>query len=128
MNAVDETELAAALRDAFTPDDLERRVLAPLNVPENVRSGARSVDVRIKVLVEWAKAEGKLEALVKTAWEANRSNVRLAKVAEAIGLSSSTSKFVEALGDASPEDKKQWEKGLVEIRRQVCWVETDRIK
>ncbi|MEO8703782.1 MAG: AAA family ATPase [Kofleriaceae bacterium] len=115
-----EVELIAAVAEAFTYEDLERRVMDPMRIPRSVRSGSTATENRIARLVEWATKESRLGELLRVAREANPSSLRLQQLSEALGLSAATSDVVKALGSALTIDPDEWWRSLAETKRQVC--------
>jgi hypothetical protein len=115
-----ERELVAALLDGFERESLERSVMEPLRVPVAARSEARSAEVRVQKLVEWAKQESRLEDLLRLARRANPKSLKLQVLAEVTGLLPATSNIVESLRDVLPQGATEWLRGLAEVRRQVC--------
>ena len=121
-----EAQLVEALASAFTPEDLEKRVMDGLRVPAAGRSGARDFRERVRELVRWAWHAERLDALIRTAFEANPHNPRLRAIAEAAGIAPVTHAILEQIIGASPfVDAAAWTRGLVEVQRQVCRIDVD---
>jgi tetratricopeptide (TPR) repeat protein len=115
-------ELVDAIAAAFTPEDLQRRVMDALNVPAGVRSAARSYRKRVIELVNWAIDNGRVAELLRVCVQANPNSSALrAMLAEAVRGPIGSSALEAILpapivgGAANPQ--------LVEAQRQICVVE-----
>ncbi|MGN6110746.1 MAG: AAA family ATPase [Kofleriaceae bacterium] len=121
LSAESERELADALAQAFTPEDLDRKVADPLGVPAAERSGARDVRERAAALVRWASGSDRVEALLSAALRGNPSSPRLRRLNEAVGLLPATSALAEVLREVLPPGgERAWLRGLAEAQRRVC--------
>jgi hypothetical protein len=117
-------ELVDALVDAFTPEDLDRKVADPLKIPASERSGARDVKERARALVNWAVTNG-VDTLVTEALRGNPTSSRLRQFAASIGLLASPEELVEAVRPALKSFLAvDWMRGLAETQRQVCGIRT----
>lgn len=122
-------QLAAALVDAlaksFTPQALEQRVMVPLGTLWKEISGSRDTRSRLAQLVEWAGRNGKIDDLVRTAYQANPTSAELRILNESLGLVPATSGLIDAVRPVMPDvDEKKWNRSLAEVTNQICAVET----
>lgn len=119
-----ERELAEALAEAFTEEDLEYKVAEALQVPRLARSSARDIRERSSALVSWAHGEGRTEDLLRAALHSNPSNTRLRQLHEAVGLlPASSAALLEAMRNVlGTISENRWLRGLLEAQRQVCGI------
>lgn len=120
-------ELIEALAESFTPEKLEHMVMTPLDAPSTARSGARDYRARIAALVSWAIADGRVADLLSISLRGNPNSARLRLLNEAAGLVRGTSTLIDGIRTALPEGGEEaWNRGLAEVRRQVCLIKTEK--
>jgi hypothetical protein len=114
--------LTTALVESFVPEALERRVMDPLRVPYEVRSASREYQVRVNVLVRWAASEGRLDDLLKAAYEANPHSDALRHLNESTGAIEKTEDPFDALFGSNSVEAASWRFRWNEIANQICLI------
>ena len=103
----------------------KKRVMRPLGTLWKEISEARDYGSRIMQLVEWADREGRLDDLLRMAYDANPRSGALRLLNEATGLIPATSSLVEVIRPVLPDvDVKAWTRALADVTKQICAVKT----
>ncbi|MES0133607.1 serine protease [Mesorhizobium sp. M0016] len=119
-----EQEFAEALADSFDSQFLESLLASRLNLKvREIVSPFSAYEVQVRAIVRHAADIGRLEDLLRVAYEANPRSERLQSLNEAVGLLPATDNLVEMVRDKlGPNQVGPWTSGLAEIRQQVCVV------
>ncbi|MBY5482246.1 ATP-binding protein [Rhizobium leguminosarum] len=117
-------QLVDALTGSFEPTFLEHLLMSGLglNVHEIV-SPHLPYKNRIREILLYTAGRGRLEELLRVAYEANPRSKALRSLNEAVGLLPPTEGLVDLVRPlVGPERLDTWTSGLDEVRQQICSV------
>ena len=120
-------DAAAALVESFTSESLER-LLSSMGTPlHEIASPTQSYASQVLQVVDALNRQGRIADFLRIAREANPSSLSLRTLSESVGLVPATE--TESLIDAirpmiAPGQEGEWRRGLEEVSRQVCLIET----
>lgn len=118
-------QILDAFSESFDPDSLEKRVMRPLGTMWKEISDARDYRSRILQLVEWADRRGRLDELLRMAYDANPRSSALRLLNEATGLVPPTGSLVEVIRPVLPDvNVNAWMRALTDVTKQICAVKT----
>jgi hypothetical protein len=116
------SELVDAITGSVSPDSLNS-VIASLGARSGI-SDSSNYKTRVFQLVVWANSQGRIEDLLRSAYDANPYSEGLRRLNEAEGLTARRADWGEKIRQTAPEiDLNAWGQRLTELEKQMCVVE-----